>query len=309
VLHWRHGMYLKTSFDDQVMNPQVRVNLQPESPAIQFVRRDREPFRAVGFDDNLVAGYNGALAIESIYGADALVNPFYRELWKLLPIEWGWDWRLIVRTNTLKQLKPIYDLLNVEHYFALPGRARNEVPGLTFEGGFDLDVFRSDTAWPRAFFTNQLATYASAREFVDMALRAPGPFAAVQDKELRQQPSLKALVPLRAPHVVPATRYKLTNNTTTFTVTAPERGIVVLTEAYSEGDFLVTLNKKPATLVRVNHAFKGVAVDAPGTYTVTFAYWPRHFSWSLMVSGAGLLVLSGWLFFCGVERQRSLHLT
>ena len=167
ALHWRHGMYLKTGFDDYVMNPQVRVNLQPQSPAIQFVRRDaRQPFRTVGFNDNLFPGYNAALGIESIYGCDALMNPFFRELTRLMPFEWNGDWRLLIPKQSLKEVKPIYDLLNVDRYVDLPNGDPQELPGLTFDGRFDLDVYRSHTAWPRAFYTNQLATYSSAREFV-----------------------------------------------------------------------------------------------------------------------------------------------
>jgi hypothetical protein len=308
AIHWRHGMYLKTKYDAQVMNPQIRVNLQPHSPAIEFIKRDTsEAFRAVGFDNNLFAGYNASLGIESIYGCDALSNSFYRELMKALPIEWGMDWQVIVHKRSLQNLKPIYDFLNVGRYVDAPGGAPIELPGLTFEGRFDLDVYRSDTTWPRAFFTNQLATYTSTPEFVAMLSGGDSrPFAAVQDTELAQHPSLKALIGPRAPHVVPAIRYQLTNNTTTFTIAAPERGIVVLTEVYSEGDFSVTINGKPATVFRVNHAFKGVEIDGPGTYTVTFAYWPQYLSSSLWVSGAGLLLLSVWLFSHGVERQRKV---
>jgi hypothetical protein len=90
-----------------------------------------------------------------------------------------------------------------------------------------------------------------------LAVRA---FKALQVRDRSTHP--------RAPHVVPAIRYQLPNNTTTFTVAAPERGIVALTEAYSEGDSSVTLKGKPAMIFSVNHRFKGVEIDVPATYTV-----------------------------------------
>ena len=309
ALHWRHGMYLATKFDDHVMNPQVRVDLQPQSPAIQSLLRDsRLPFRTVGFDDNLYAGYNAALGVESMYGCDALINPFYRDLMKAVPIEWRWDWGVIVRKNNLRALKPFYDFLNVGRYLAYPSGATVELPGLTLEGRYDLDIYRSDTVWPRAFFTNRLATYKSAPELVAMILRRRGrPIAAVQDSVLARHPSLQDLITTRPRSVVAATNYQLTNNTTTFTVTAPERGVVALTEAYSEGDFSVTLNGKPATVFRVNHAFKGVEIDAPGTYTVRFEYWPQTLSSSLLASGVGLLLLSVWMISRGFEWKHSVR--
>jgi hypothetical protein len=306
ALHWRHGMYLKTRFDDQVMNPQLRVDLHPKSPAIDFIKAGSgPPFRAVGFDGNLFAGYNAAIGVESIYGPDALRNPYYRELLKLLPIELGWDWKVIVQKKDVSVLRPVYDLLNVRDYLSLPVGSPAELQGLRLAGRFDLDVYRSETAWPRAFFTNQLRTYETAAEFAAMALGHDGqPFAAVQGSVLREHPALQALLTPRLKQVAGASQFELTNNTTAFTVIAPEGGVIVLTEAYSADDFEVTLNGKPTNMLRVNHAFKGVQIDGPGEYRVTFSYWPRRFSAALAASGVGLLLLLVWLFGRGVEGSR-----
>ena len=58
ILHWRHGMYLKTPFDAYVMNPQVRVNFAAKSSAIDFIQQNQtEPSRVVGLGDNLFAGF------------------------------------------------------------------------------------------------------------------------------------------------------------------------------------------------------------------------------------------------------------
>ena len=51
--------------------------------------------------------------------------------------------------------------------------------------------------------------------------------------------------------------------------------------------------------VKVNHAFKGVAIPAAGRHEVTFAYWPRHFTTALWLGAAGLgALLAGfaWLW-------------
>jgi hypothetical protein len=299
ALHWRHGMHLKTWADDYVMNPQVRVNLQPESAAIDFIKHESdEPFRAVGFGANLFPGYNAAIGVESIYGADALVNRFYREFTRLLPIAWQWDWRIVVQKERLERLKPVYDFLNVKYYLSRPTRKPVELPRLKLRGRFDLDVYQSDTVWPRAFFTNGLSVYKSPSEFVRMLLHGDGrPFAAVEDVEIVQDRSLKNFVGVQPHEVIAATNYKLTNNTTTFTVTAPGSGVIVLAEAYSKGDFRVTVNGKPANYFRINHVFKGIQVDGPGTYIVAFAYWPQYFSLLLFMSCAGLLILIAWLFY------------
>ena len=41
-------MYLETGFDNYVMNPQVRVNLQPKSSSVEFIKSDSsQPVRVV----------------------------------------------------------------------------------------------------------------------------------------------------------------------------------------------------------------------------------------------------------------------
>jgi hypothetical protein len=54
----------------------------------------------------------------------------------------------------------------------------------------------------------------------------------------------------------------------------------------------VSVNGKRVPYVRINHAFKGVYVDGPGTYLVSFDYWPRGLTAALVLSGLGLLILA-----------------
>ncbi|MEW6682311.1 MAG: hypothetical protein AB1451_05210 [Nitrospirota bacterium] len=290
AVHWRHGMHLSTgmtSIDDHVMNPQVRVDLQARSPAVDLIAADRsQPFRVVGLWPTLYSGYQGAIGLESIYGADPLINPYYREFIHASGMEEIWDWQLVVRGETLDRLKPLYDFLNVKYYLGpLP-------PANSPSGTLDLRVYRSDAVWPRAFFTTRLLRYAIASEFPDLVRKADGtPFAAIQDADRQASPEWDALLGAPA-QVVPAGEYRLTPNTTEFTIDAPTKGIVVLHEGYWKDDFEATLNGKAVRYFRVNHAFKGVLVDRPGTYTVRFSYWPDKLTESLWMSGAGIALLT-----------------
>jgi len=258
-----------------------------------------QPFRAVGFGANLFPGYNAALGIEGIYGADALNNPYYRALTSSFGIAREWDWRLVVREETLEELKSAYDFLNVKYFLASHRDTPGKLYGLQFVGSFDLDVYQSDSVWPRAFFTDTLSLYALPSEFEHFIKTGDGkPFAAIQQSELERTPSLAALIrDEKGHHVVPASDYQLTGNMTSFKVIAPSAGVVVLTEAYLDRDFHVTLNGESVPYFRVNHAFKGVRVEKPGVYTVTFSYWPQHFTLSLWASGAGLLLLCSWTYY------------
>jgi uncharacterized membrane protein YfhO len=92
--------------------------------------------------------------------------------------------------------------------------------------------------------------------------------------------------------VIPAENYRLTSNTTAFTVEAPGAGFIVLTEAFEKGNFRATVNGRPVPYLRINHAFKGVYVDAKGTYEVRYEYWPAGFSNTLILSAIGLGILA-----------------
>src|SRR5207253_5779014 len=124
------------------------------------------------------------------------------------------------------------------------------------------------------------------------------PFAAVQ------APAEEADQTARVDRqVVPATDYKLTNNTTSFTVAAPGPGIAVLGESYEEGNFRVTVNGSPASYFRLNHVFKGIRIDGAGTYRIAFSYWPKRLNLSLWISLCGLALLAGTFGFICIGRH------
>jgi hypothetical protein len=166
-------------------------------------------------------------------------------------------------------------------------------------GSFDLRVLKNEKAWPRAFFADRVLAYDTTEEFLQMIRKGTGsPLAAVQRSDTA---ALSATHEFQAGDgashlVVPAKDFSLTSNNTTFVVDAPGPGVIVLTETYPDDeDFRATLNGTPTKYFRVNHAFRGVTVPAAGSYTISFSYWPKHFTLSLMMFGAGLVLLLGWL--------------
>ena len=212
-----------------------------------------------------------------------------------------------MREDTLEKLQSAYDFLNVKYFLASHRDPPGQLSGLHLVGSFDLDVYQSNSVWPRAFFTDTLSLYTELSEFATFIQTGDGkPFAAIHQSELVRTPSLAALLrDQQGHHVVPASDYHLTNNTTSFQVVAPSAGVVVITEAYLESDFHVTVNGEPVPYFRVNHAFKGVRLEQPGVYTVTFRYWPRHLTLSLWAAGAGLLLLCSGTYYAwqGARRQ------
>ncbi len=301
ALHFRHGMYVATKFDAYVMNPKDRTDFQTPSPAIEYVRQHLpQPARVAGFGDVLSPGFNAVLGLESAAGPDAVQNHYYREFTEAAHLPVIWNWRVYFRKESAPLLLPFYDLLNLRYYLGMPGAAPLAVAGLPRIGASDLDLYESPTVWPRAFFTDTLVHYGTADDFAQMVWNGDRrPFAAVQDGPGRPD-SLQGAGPSRpeARRIAPASGYRLTSNTTTFAVDAPAPGFAVLTEAYEEGNFRVTVNGVPSPYFRVNHAFCGVPIPQAGHFTVRFEYWPRRLTLALRLAAAGLALLAAgaaWL--------------
>ena len=305
VFLWRTGLHASAvGFDAYTGHVTDRVHFHAKSDAMEFLRtaQKREPSRGFGFHGNFHPGWTGAYGLETIHGPDALVNPFMRELVTAAiahpAIERWWDWRLYVDVANAALARPLFDALNVRYYLDLQSDQGVLGRALTLVKTADLDIYESPTAWPRAFFTDRLDTYDRPEEFIEKLRTGDGrPFAAAQRPELARTPALLALPRgLTDRTVTPASAYVLTENSTTFTVHAQSAGVIVLNEVFWPGDFRADVNGQKSPVLRLNHTFKGVTVDAPGDYRITLRYvpknWPRNLG--LCATGAVLLLLSLW---------------
>lgn len=302
VMLWRHGFHASAvGFEDYVARPTPRVDFHARSPAIQFARTEtaHEPARGFGFRGNVFPGWTAVYGLETVHGPDALVNPFFRELITASGVERLWDWRLYVEPAGAGDVRPFFDALNVRWYFDLQSDQGLLGRALTLRKTADLDVYESPTAWPRAFFTDRLATYGPPEEFVQRIRDGDGrPFAGAHRADIAAQPALARLPrELAGRTVIPATDYRLTENSTSFTVHANGPGVIVLSEVFWPGDFRAELDGRKVPVLRLNHAFKGISVDAAGEHRVTFRYVPRNFPRHLAFSGTGLLLLLGSLWW------------
>jgi hypothetical protein len=298
VLLWRHGWHAGVGFEGRVVAPMVRADFHAKSPAIAALRADqkKEPSRAVGFQGNLFPGWNDVYRLEGLNGPDALINPFYRELLDACGFVRLWDWRIYQEFSKFAPLRRFYDFLNVRHY--LDYRSNQSLLGAQLSPVHygDLDVYRSETVWPRAFFTDRLIPYASAKDFAQLISGGDArPFAAMLADDPAFRRELSSSLSERT--ITPARNYRLTTNTTAFDIDAAGPGIVVLTEAWLPHDFRVTLNGERVNYLRVNHAFKGVAITRSGRHRLEFTYRPKRFTLALSLSalGLGLLGTSAWL--------------
>ncbi len=311
VLCWRHGLHHPAAgYDAYVVQPGPRASFQAPSPAVHFLRSAQRtaPARVFGIGSSLFPGWNATYQLETVHGPDALMNRTYRELLSAMkPIERIWDWRLSVAPDAAGGARPFLDALNVRYYVTAPehSAALERVLPKVFSG--DLNVHESPTAWPRAFFTDRVFVHATLPELIEVLRTANGrPVAGIQpeDAAALALPGLATAAGSRGTFV-PATDYHLTEATTRFSVQATAPGVIALTEANWPGDVRILLNGAKQKLLRVNHAFIGVAVNAPGTYQVEVRYVPKGWYRNAALAGAGFILLAGSAaVVLGVTRRR-----
>jgi len=294
ALHWREALHLSSAYSDYTVRPTHRVDLKADSPTIEALQAQRDnPFRVVGFHNDLLPGWSIMYGLEGISGPDALVNPYYRDFMDTAGITRIWDWRYIVEPADVEAFKPVLDAINVRFYVGYRLAQKPDPRVLAPYASSDMDTFESTTAWPRAFFTDSVAVYKDLPQFCSWVKAGDGrPFAAIQDTDwVRLSPMPRVSGDLSRRQVRPASAYRLGSNTTSFTVNATGPGFIVLTEAYEKDNFRATLNGERVPYIRANHAFKAIYVEQPGTYEVSFTYFPRGFWMALKLFLAGLAVI------------------
>ena len=307
AIHFRHGMWLETKFDIYTMNPRQRVNLQAHSPAVDFVRaRQNDPSRVMGFGQILRPGFNVVEHLETPTGADAVTVKALAEWYDAAGLQGMAMWWPTLAKSRLPETRAIYDAMNVRYYLGSTATAQEATPGLRKIASADLEVFESETAWPRAFFTDRVARYRDEKTLAGWVMGGDGrPFAAVLENEAQ----VPVLPPDQSSRTIAAGRdYRLTSNTTSFTIEAPRAGLAVLTESFVPDNFRALVNGQPAPILRVNHIFKAVALPAAGTYRIEFAYWPRVLTPALGLALAGLLGALGsaaWMLLTPASAARA----
>jgi len=280
-------------FDSIVFNPSKRVDLLAVPQWLSELAAGKpEPTRSVSIGNVLFSGYRAALGFESIDGPDPFDGKAYRELMEALAMPYGGSWRMELGEHHLGTHGKALDFLGVGLVFS--GKRLTPVPGLEpWRSEERLHAYRRVQPWPRAFYSNRVVAYRSAGDVAKRIESAAGPFVALPEAELQANPDLRRLLREQdsGARVVPANRYRLTTNTTSFSVEAPGPGVVYIGESGEPGDFRIKVNGAAAECVPANHAFKAIVLPAGGTYEISIEYRPRKLAGLLAAAGLGLFAL------------------
>jgi hypothetical protein len=295
------GLHLESgvaAVDKLLLQPRLRARLTAPSPAIETVRDhgSGEPFRIAPIEDVLFQGAQAYWGLESTGTADAVRLRAIEDLSDLSGVErTSWIWRTALHAGDGATVGRFLDLLNVRYLVTRVDRVPAGAHVLEQRGADQLCIVERPTAWPRAFFAAGVGRHRGVHEFARLLALADGPFVSVEEREDAAVAAVYGL-PERGP-IVPASKYILTPNTSAFRVHAPGAGVAVLSESFVDRDFRATLNDQPVPYIRVNHAFKGVAIPGSGEWDVRFEYRPDLWGPAWAAAGLGLAWVAALLVF------------
>jgi hypothetical protein len=261
------------------------VNPTPDDPTAGF----QHPAVVQFLQQNLgSARLDTVTGVEDVWQPDAAALYGFRSLWGLYdPLtitDYYWFWKIHVPGRS----SGLYDLLGAKYLLGHKDVALDMKKfKLVSSDDPQINVYEDTTALPRAFYVGK-AISAPSHDAALAAIKAPGfdPGTTVVIEGASGVANAAPFGPVAAqiesdgPNRVAAR------------VNAPRTGYLVLADPYY-GGWSVTVDGKPATLLRADWTFRAVAVDA-GQHEVVFSFFPR----SLLAAGAvsavaWLVALSG----------------
>jgi hypothetical protein len=309
IPHFRFGLYNLGS-ENLLMLPGPRVVLNAPSQAIDRIKADQSgPFRVAGMEMNLCGDYSAVYGIEDIRSCAPLSNGKYIDLIRKFPgVRFDGSW--VIKLTDLVAAQPLLNLLNVKYLLVYPKTQIDIEKGVGFRiaDRSDFLVLENLQSWPRAFFSDKVATNSSTEEFIQQLLEnGRQPFISITQDEIKKQPGLEALENTKPATLLPAMNYRLLPNSTAFDVHAPSAGVVCLTEGQAK-DFTVKANDERKEVLTVNRAFKGVYLDKPGDYHIEFIYRPRHWTLACVlfwISIGGVIMLATMGALCAEIKRKT----
>ena len=248
---------------------------------VSFLRNDSDRFRI-----------DARTGIDQLWQPDAAILHGLDDVWgvvnPLVLADYERYWEGVGSRSSL-----LYDLLNARYVIARKDVALDwDKFELAFDGDPELNVYRNRSALPRAFLVHQ-AVGVPDHEAAWAAVHAPGFDPAT---EVVVEGEAPLLAPAVGPEEVEIVTYG--PNEIVVEVEASAPGVLVLSEVFYPGWWVMEEGGEQGTVQRVNYAFRAAAVE-PGTARLRFVYAPPSYRLGAVISGVtALALLSGavWLW-------------
>jgi len=333
VRHWSwRGMAIGPGFMALVLvadlfafgygfNPKADPSLLEVKPAVvQFLEQDDSPWRFTTFirpgEKPLNANAGMLYGFEDIRGYDSIIPRQYVDFMSLIEVQDELLYNRIAPLSERESLdSPLLDLLNVK-YVLTTQEIGNPGYELVHEG--PLRVYVNGDYMPRAFAVTNARRVPSA-EMLE-ALRGCDPREAVllEERVVPAEPQQGETGTKQAGggQLLPVSILLRQFNEVLLSVSLPEPGWVVLTDAYFPGwrAYVKRVGtgeqERQVPIERAYGAFRAVELPA-GEWELRFHYMPRSFQVGLYVSFisavALLLILAAWLWSRYYRRGEEEH--
>jgi hypothetical protein len=300
LLCMRFMMYEGFPFGLYSFNPGDRSDLLGKSSAVEKIRQlDPDGIsRAIGVGYNLFPGWNSAMFLESIGGAQPLEPSKLRELLDKSGLHGeaqnigNEGWHKHIGPNELEKFHKLMNFLNVRYFLATPGSVTQESTCVEKIGSYDLDLYSSPSTWPRAFYSDKVDACDSVEALLSK-INTPetnSPFITVDPLEHGE------LINQKTANFPIVQASSITNgvNNTIVKISTPGSGMVSLCETYWPDDMVTTLNGTNVPTYRVNQVYRGIVVPRAGDYVIDFSYSPKNWivTWIISLAGCIFFILT-----------------
>jgi len=263
-------------------------DLFPETPALAFLKKDRDFFRVLMPAPNVGAVYG----IHDILGRDA-INP-------RLVTDLTTDRTLLGHRSGGAPLftrgpdSPLLNLMNVRYLLLSPDAPP---PGAAYKlvySGIDARVYRNSAALPRALLVPSARLYRDGKQALADILEGRIDFRS----EITLAGKKDSVEKRGATGTARITSYATDSVTVRTSAAGP--AFLLLSDSYDPG-WRARVDGRPAELLRADHAFRAVRLPA-GEHFVDFLYRPASFILGLLLSALGIMMALLMALFPGRQR-------
>ncbi len=243
--------------------------------------------------------------IDDLWQPDTAALVGLRDVWGIVNPLLLQHWDRLWESTGGRQTR-LYDMLNVGYVLVRDGTPLPEKFVLAFDAPGDLAVYRNPDAFPQAWFVSRSLPVPNADDALAALIQPdfdPAQTVILIGQDGEQPAAVEAQSPSAQPRTIqsPISGLQSSANTLRLTLSAPDSGFLVLSQAWYPG-WQATINGAEVPVLRANYALRAVAVPA-GELVVELEFSPRSWRWGLWLAGGGVGLLCLLFVLSGVRRR------
>lgn len=216
--------------------------------------------------------------LNTISGKNQLFPKWYRELTSIVEPQ-----NFLSHIVFKKYYAPLYDLLGVKYLVTRDVNSTDDPVYKEVYHGDGVRIYENLRVMPRAFFADDVEQI--KEDDGAIKLMKDEDFDLHKEVVVTTKSSLPEFSEPNSNDLINLESYR--NNSLLLHVKTDATKLLVLTDLYYPG-WQVTIDNKPAEILRVDHALRGVVINA-GDHKVEFVFRPTIFKYGVIISLISLL--------------------